>query len=613
MRKVETGKENHDDLVKANRMLKDLAFQAWKQPLRKDATDQNIVSAERFRKSTFYVGGNATSYRPLLESALVMNSPKMMDVIVEVAHRSLDTTSQTTAGKSFWDEGFTADGAGWGHGRQTLVWGYPMDGLSGSLGILKTLKGTPWDRPLPKQTAQACLNYLRGSSWYYYKGFVMPLSSRDNMMERNVNSVKIRTAYIADLLSTLWADSFTPAELKELREFCRQGTARDIVMKEFAPGVYSGIRSFYNQDDLICKNDNYAMLLNMAAFRSDGLESGGHGYNMFANDGATVFLRKGDEWYRSFGAYDPSFFPGTTVRRIPNLEPGNDWSGYCSKQNFAVSVNDGTRDFAAGFLLEKYDATWKYSEWKKKSRFGKNPALTGVLAYKSYFKFGDEFLMLGTGISDTEPKNGGHFITTLEQVEQKPDFAQLDKKGLWFRNNGFAYGVFPNMTKGEIRSSVADRPLKWEKMHKSNRKVDGSLRMFQFWIDHGKNPENASYAYLVSVGGDIPKQLPTVLSNTTALQAAESPDGNTVGAVFFRKDAVLKSAWGEWSVSAPCGLLIQKTGTRLKLTVADAAMDRALNQIAVIRKKKDGSIVKTEIRLPQEPNRGMQAAAEINL
>ena len=104
-------------------------------------------------------------------------------------------------------------------------------------------------------------------------------------------------------------------------------------------------------------------------------------------------------------------------------------------------MTDGKKDFAAGFIFEKYNATWKYSEWKRKQRYGSNPLLGGVSAHKSYFKFGHLFMMLGCGITDTEPANGGSLITTIEQCVRKSDFAQLDRDGRWFRNNGFAYGI----------------------------------------------------------------------------------------------------------------------------------------------------------------------------
>lgn len=67
--------------------------QAWSQPVRGDATDAKIVDVQRFRKHVWWVGGNATAYRPLLEAALVNDSPEMVDVLSEVVNKSISNVS----------------------------------------------------------------------------------------------------------------------------------------------------------------------------------------------------------------------------------------------------------------------------------------------------------------------------------------------------------------------------------------------------------------------------------------------------------------------------------------------------------------------------------------
>ena len=93
--------------------------------------DQDIVRVERFRHHVWWVGGNALAYRPLLETAVLMDSIPMVDVIAEVAKRSLSNVSQTTYNEAFWNEGFTADGAGWGHGAGLCQIGAAVMGEQG--------------------------------------------------------------------------------------------------------------------------------------------------------------------------------------------------------------------------------------------------------------------------------------------------------------------------------------------------------------------------------------------------------------------------------------------------------------------------------------------------
>ena len=133
-------------VTEACEMLKTVGLQAWTQPYRNDETDKNVVSVERFRNHVWWVGGNGLGYRALLPVAAMFSSIPMVDVVAEVCLGAISVTSQNTYYEAFWREGFTADGAGWGHGNQCLIWGYPIHGTASALGILNTLRGTPWEK-----------------------------------------------------------------------------------------------------------------------------------------------------------------------------------------------------------------------------------------------------------------------------------------------------------------------------------------------------------------------------------------------------------------------------------------------------------------------------------
>ena len=198
-------------------MLKVLGLQAYTQPLRHDETDKNVVSIERFRNHVWWVGGNALAYRSLLPVAAMYSSVPMVDVLAEVCRRGISVTSQLTLHDSFWTEGFTADGAGWGHGKQCLIWGYPIDGTFNALNMLGMLKGTPWAERLSRENAQAILNFLRGGNWYYYKGFTLPCLDRGSYVytaaEKEIPYAKMLNKVLTD-----WMDAFTETEQAELRQ-----------------------------------------------------------------------------------------------------------------------------------------------------------------------------------------------------------------------------------------------------------------------------------------------------------------------------------------------------------------------------------------------------------
>lgn len=367
---VENGKTKDQLLVDMCEMLKTLALQSWTQPLRNDETDKNVVQIERFRNHVWWVGGNALAYRPLLPVAMMYRSIPMVDLLVQVAQGGISYTSQNTYNTAFWTEGCTADGAGWGHGMQCLVWGYPIDGGINALTILGALKSSPWDKKLTDDNIETLLNFIRGSNWYYYKGNITPYVDRFTSRYTPAK-VDIRTLAIVDKLLKDWADSFTPAQKDELRSFQRDARKQLISMNGYSAGMYNGTRWFFNNDDLIKKNDRYHLIVNMASVRCDGLESAvaaADEYNFYPTDGMTLFQKNGNEYREVIGAWDITMTPGVTAREgAEKLTPVTNWRGYCSKHNYAAASTNGGENAVAGYIFEKMDANDKIESEKKKN------------------------------------------------------------------------------------------------------------------------------------------------------------------------------------------------------------------------------------------------------
>ncbi len=556
-------------------MLKKLAFQAWSQPARNDATDRKVVSVDRFRKHVWWVGGNATGYRPLLEAALINDSPEMVDVLAEVVNRSISAVSQSTYDDAFWIEGFTADGAGWGHGRQCLIWGYPIDGTAGSLGIMGKLRNSPWRNSLDARAIEVLFDYLRGSGFYFYKGVIPPVVARGNATPQNSVVRPVPSLKIARMLDAQFRDRLTPEQQKELKAFLAEAPKNTLLMADQPAGNYHGTRYFYNNDDLIRKNRDYYVLVNMVSNRTNGLESahgGASGYNLFTCDGQTLFERQGGESARAIGAAKLSMLPGITARQVDKLTPVTNWLGYGSAGKFAAGAVAPGGDAAAGFVFDKRNDAAGNKNFREP-----NPQILGVKAVKSYFFFGDLFLALGAGIENKAPQFDGNLFTTVEQtLAVKPEVRDGH-----FYNNGFVYGILPGTT-GKIGHAVEKRTTCWRELApQANRNArEEELEIFSVWIDHGKDVRDGRYAYWVGCDGKVPAALPRVLSNTAKLQAAEL--GNTVAAVFYDASARLASAHGEIAVSAPCAVVLQfgKDGVPV-ITAADGLMNPALRELTV--------------------------------
>ena len=632
MQRVENGKETDPLMVRANWALKTMGFQAWTQPYRHDATDQNVVSVERFRKHVWWVGGNAVAYRPVLQASIMMNSIPMMDVMAEVAKGAISPVSQTTYDEAFWTEGFTADGAGWGHGRQCLIWGYPVHGATTALWMLSSLRGSPWAQSLERPNVDTLMNFVRGSSWYYRNGYVPPCLGRMNMVYEGIVPVEIPSLPLVERVATDWHGSLTAAENQELKQFMTEAQSNRIRMKGCPAGDYAGSRYFYNNDDLIVKSDDFYFFINMASIRCDGVESAhtlAAKYNFYSCDGQTLFLRRGDEAKRALGGLDLTAFPGVTAREVKDqLIPITNWRGYCSKYNFAAAATRGGSNACAGFIFEKMNGSAKKDVNDTSGLNDPNKGIYGVKAYKSWFVFDDLLLALGAGITNLDPAQEGDIRTTIDQTiwdspvssrdwkidhDGKTHRYELAASGLpWVKqDSGFAYAVLPEQTTGSVSLVAERRASKWDKLAKPNAGKKGkpeTIDILQLSINHGREVRDGTYGYMVYAGHKDPVQVfskppVTVLANTTILQAAMSPDGKTVQAVFYDPAAELKAGAHTFRVSAPCAFMaeFEENGT-VHLTVTDAEMNPALNEITVMM---DGREV--IIPLPVEPHRGKPA------
>ncbi len=611
MEKAEQGKGG-TLLKEASDMLKTIGLQAWTQPLRHDETDKNVVSIPRFRNHVWWVGGNALAYRSLLPVAAMYRSIPMIDLLAEVCQRGISMTSQTTYNDAFWTEGFTADGAGWGHGKQCLIWGYPIDGTSNALRMLNMLKGSPWAKNLNRDNVQALLNFFRGGAWYYYKGYRLPCLDRGSYVY-NPTELPVPYAGMLDNVVDNWIDSFTPDEQKELLQLQQEVRRNRISMDGYAQGTYSGTRWFFNNDDLMKQTPDYHITINMASVRCDGLESAASmadAYNFYSTDGMTLFQRSGDEYFRIMGGWDVTASPGVTAREgMDKLTPVDNWRGYCSKYNYAAGATDGGENAVAGTIFEKINASGKEGVNDKGNSEGLNEVLYGFKAYKSYFILGDYTVALGAGVTNLCPEQEGNIRTTIDQTAWMNEVFTMkrgkkevlpsgvhslvasDGTPVWVMQKGkFAYSVLPEYTR-EAFVTCETRPTDWVKRNKVNATKSGlpaEAKILRLWANHGQHPVNDTYGYVVYTGNDMPAdELPfEVLRNDTLVQAIRSTDGKIVEAVFYPGNARLQAEGMSLSASAPCAVMIREEGTKSVISVTDACMDTDLKEIELVWNEK---------------------------
>lgn len=588
---AEAGGAEDKDLVAAADMLKIITLQSWTQPVRNDDTDLNVVQVERFRNHVWWVGGNGLGthgYRAVYQAAFIYRSIPMLDLLAEVCQRSITTTSQATYHTSFWNEGFTADGAGWGHGVQCLIWGYPIHGTSGALEMLGMLKDSPWKTKLTRGNVEALMNYFRGGNFYYYKGYTTPCLDRNSMAYAPESHTIPYRGLLSMLLST-WRESFTDEEVKELELLQKEVENKNIRMEAY--DAYNGTHYFFNNDDLVKKNDDYYIMVNMASVRCDGIESAhtfADAYNFYTTDGTTFFEKTGNEYKSVLGGFDVTAMPGCTAREgMERLTPVTNWRGYTSKHNFAAAATAGGENAVAGYIFEKMNGSEREGVNDKGDSEGMNAVLYGVKAYKSYFMLGDYMVALGAGITNLDPNQPGTIRTTIDQTAHTGEVYTHKVKGTkWIVQQGkFAYSVLPEY-QNRMHDVCEQKKADWVKMNVSNRNkkdLPQTADIFRIWIDHGQKPVNDSYGYVVYAGKGEPKEgYPfKVLRNDTLVQAVESADKKVIEAVFYTTGETLKASRITLSVSAPCTVLVEKQGEKTQITVTDACMDKECKEIRV--------------------------------
>jgi hypothetical protein len=618
--------------VQACDMLKVIALQSWTQPLRGDATDKNVVQIERFRHHVWWVGGNAVGYRSLFLCALLYKSAPMLDLLAEIGRKSISYVSQHTYNEAFWTEGFTADGAGWGHGKQCLIWGYPIDGTENAIKLLSVLKNSPWEQKLSPENIQALMNFFRGGAWYYYKGYILPCLDRNSALYDGELSRTIPYSRMLNMLLEEWGDSFSPEQLDELRTLQSEVTQKSINMEAYPQGMYHGTRWFFNNDDLIKKNKQYHIIVNMASRRCDGLESATNfadNYNFYTNDGLTLFQRNGNEYRQIIGAWDVTAYPGVTAREgMENLKPITNWRGYCSKYNFAGAATRGGENAVAGFIYEKANGENLDDVSHGDGFYRQNPSIYHVRACKSYFMLGDFMVALGAGITNFKPEMRGHIRTTIEQTAASGRISLLEngketmvaggiqslpckKLPVWVsQQGGFAYTLLPPYTKNAylVRETKANEWVERNVANRQKKELPPQADILRLWIDHGQRPVNDTYGYTVYCGEGLPPaKLPfAVLRNDTIIQAVQSTDKKIIEAVFYNANEILSHTNLNIGVSAPVTLLIEDTGSEYVVTANDPQMNKSLKQIDIIFNKK-----KITVDMPQGVSAGKPATVRI--
>ncbi|MBP3361820.1 MAG: hypothetical protein J6N52_13250 [Clostridia bacterium] len=341
-------------------------------------------------------------------------------------------------------------------------------------------------------------------------------------------------------------------------------TAVRYLLKEDDPQrlFFEGTRFFWRSDYLAHHRRDYSVYLHVNSGRTTAMEFN----NMQAESAAwvgfgTTYLTKdnGDSNTPAILYWDWTLLPGITAeKRLPEF----DKAGFFNRQkdNFAGGVSDD--DYGAAAM-----------------RMSK---VLGTSAYKSWFFFDDEYVMLGAGISST---GGENINSAIEQrfligdvevngeVISKGERELHEVKTVLHNNIGY---VFPKAETAAIKNKEATGNYSnISHMAGADRK-DYKADMFALYIPHGRRPANGEYEVIVIPETDsmeleeYSENTPVrIVSNSKTLQAVYHEKLNIGYAVFYKSGtAELNDNLSVKSDSA-CILMTRYTDDGLKISVSN--------------------------------------------
>lgn len=296
--------------------------------------------------------------------------------------------------------------------------------------------------------------------------------------------------------------------------------------------------------------------------------------NHHRGDGTNYLSRNGKEYDGLSPVCDWQKIPGTTVVQKPVLPSENEIQKK-GLTEFVGAATDGKYGVAAFDFKSPHDP---------------------LEAKKAWFFFDHEYVCLGAGINSESKLQ---VVTTLNQCLLKDEVVvnannkiETLKKGLreldqvkWIFHDGIGY-LFPGDAKVNL-SNQAQTGSWYIANHQSDTpREEVSKDVFKLWIDHGSQPAEASYQYIVvpsTTANDMEIQGDrhiTILSNTTDVQAVTNRDLNISELVFHTSGEIQVSSELKIGIDSPGLVMVTTDGSKLKsLTVADPS--RKLSRIHV--------------------------------
>ncbi len=475
------------------------------------------------------------------------------------------------------EEGLQYDFSYLQHGPQLYISGYGEVYVSGVLKVANYVKGTPYALNKEKLTL---------FSTFYRNTFLQTI--RGNYIDFNVEGRGVSRR-----------DRLKKAEKSTLEEFKlidpENSAVWDKAIARFSDGgtadygVKPTHQHFWTADYALHVRANYTFSVRTSSDRTKRAETGNKEnlYGRYLSDGATNIQVSGPEYFNIMPVWEWDKIPGTTSRNYELDRLMTKTWGETGFNAFSGGVSDGVYGATAYEL--KYDS---------------------VAAKKAWFMFDKEIVCLGVGINSNAKEevtttlnqawlNGNVTLSDSRKVVNGAliDYRAPNQSWLYHANTGY---YFPEG--GALSLSTQKQTGNWFKINNSFPKDEVTGEVFKFWINHGTQPKDAKYAYIIlpAIKSDkdiknFNAQTLSILSNTPAHQSVYHRTLKILQAVFYTP-AEIETDTYYLSVDKPC--IVMVNDAKKEIYVSDP-FQKEKSVVVTLRNKKTSDVKVVNIDLPQ--------------
>lgn len=336
---------------------------------------------------------------------------------------------------------------------------------------------------------------------------------------------------------------------------------------------------FWQTEHFVFQRPDFYTTVRMFSVRNRNMEEPYNGPGITTHhraDGTNYLMLKGDEYLNIWPVYNWQKISGTTIMQKPRLY-GPDKIQVEGLTDFVGAVTDGLYGAVAFDFKSPHD---------------------NLEAKKSWFFFDHEYVCLGTDINS---KPDLPVATTINQVLLRSDvtimqdgvFKTLPQGNRELNNVKWVYHdkigyIFPQATRINLSNQVERG--RWSDItdQKNISREIVSEDVFILWFNHGKSPDNASYAYIVVPDVSMDELRETsgknreieIISNDSDIQAVKNNKLGICQLAFYKAGEAEISPDLKIRMDSQGMAMLKMRGNRMeKLTISDPS--RKLNTITI--------------------------------